>query len=228
MHRSARTETCRCSISRNRLSVVNQLISATASARWLYAASPVSQLVSGILASSASRARELEQQEEDTRTPRCGQRTVTYRSGHDRGEGLEQGRRLILDIGLDGQRGVIGTGLLRGLESQLQLVSGSWSFLVLAGLEIFLAGCKPGDRERLRGTNHDRLGHGLTRPHAAEVDDRRGDSHRALDVAHDRDWNRGAALVVGQERDLILEIAVGNSGLKRRGERIVDLGVRRA
>src|SRR5208337_3985101 len=60
MHRSARTETCRCSLSRNRLSVVNQLISATASARWLYAASPVSQLVSGILASSASRAMKLQ------------------------------------------------------------------------------------------------------------------------------------------------------------------------
>ena len=72
--------------------------------------------------------------------PGCGQRAVTLRSGHDRGERLEQGRRFILDIGLDGQRGVIGTGLLRGLEGQLQLVGGSWSFLVFGRLEIFLAG----------------------------------------------------------------------------------------
>ena len=80
--------------------------------------------------------------------PGCGQRAVTLRSGHDRGERLEQGRRLILDIGLDGQRGVMGTGLLRRLKSQLQLVGGSRSFLAFVGLKIFLAGRKFGDRER--------------------------------------------------------------------------------
>src|SRR5271166_1330870 len=87
MHRSARIETDCRSISRNRLSVVTQLMSATASARWSYSASPVPRLVSGILASSASRATELQpqqQQEEDTCSnqgavnvpSRCGQGTT--------------------------------------------------------------------------------------------------------------------------------------------------------
>ena len=143
MHRSARIETDCRSISRNRLSVVTQLMSATASARWSYSASPVPRPCfrhRRILGQQGNRAQPQQQQRRIRALPGCGQRAVTLRSGHDRGERLEQGRRLILDIGLDGQRGVIGTGLLRGLEGQLQLVDGSWSFLVFVGLKIFLAG----------------------------------------------------------------------------------------
>ena len=101
----------------------------------------------------------------------CGQRDLSSPSRHHRGERLQEGRGLILEIGLDGQRGVKGTTLLRGLESQLQLVDGSGRFIIFVGLKTLFAGREPGDRERVLGTDQDNLRDRLSRTNAAEVDD---------------------------------------------------------
>ena len=66
---------------------------------------------------------------------------------------------------------------------------------------------------------------GLIRPRLM-IDGVDGDG--ALDVGHDRDRDRLGGGVVGDERDLVLEVAVGDAGLEGGGDLPVDLAVGRA